>query len=54
MWAEIVYRIKDSPQFDYNIDNIAKIFLMSEFFNSKEIFFNSEEIFFKSKEFFNN
>ena len=32
MWAEIDFRIKVSPQFDYNIDNIAKIFLMSKVF----------------------
>ena len=32
MWAEMDFRMKVSPQFDYNIDNIAKIFLMSEVF----------------------
>ena len=32
MWVETDFRIKVSSQFDYNIDNIAKIFFMSEGF----------------------
>ena len=32
MWAEIDFRMKVSPQFDYNINNTAKIFLMLEVF----------------------
>ena len=32
IWAEMDFRMKVSPQFDHNIDNIVKIFLMSELF----------------------
>ena len=42
MWAEIDFRMKVSPQFDYNINNIAKIFLM-RYLNGEDFFFNSEE-----------
>ena len=32
MWAEIDFRIKVSPQFDYNIEKVEKIIFMSEVF----------------------